>query len=255
MQGNLCQTWIRIFSFKNGSKILLMSSKRDYDPFHHVIVAKPIWAILIWLAWPGQRQCFLCTKNFWSKIETITAKKSHTKKEYQLLTDSLCMKAIFWSLVLMHSKLPFWYYMRRMEPSLWHTMVLSKMYYLLSNIFSPYFWWSGDPFYDPPPDRAKSPVRKITLQTWQLGHWYLRHAKMPTQYLLRLLPLLMLMLRIILATVWYKFGRWRLVLKLNFCSDFEHKGWSRFWSWSLYSILPLMFCRGYEVESWSRFWS
>ena len=58
--------------------------------------------------------------------------------------------------------------------------------------------------------------------------------------------------RIMLATV----------LKLNFCWDFEHKGWSRFWSWSsrcwswsLFSILPLMFCRPYEVESWSRFWS
>ena len=46
-------------------------------------------------------------------------------------------------------------------------------------------------------------------------------------------------------------------------SDFEHKGWSRFWSWrsarfwnwNLFSILPLMFCRGYEVESWSIFWS
>ena len=43
----------------------------------------------------------------------------------------------------------------------------------------------------------------------------------------------------------------------------EHKGWSRFWSWSsarfwnwsLFSILPLMFCRGDEVESWSIFWS
>ena len=46
--------------------------------------------------------------------------------------------------------------------------------------------------------------------------------------------------------------------KLNFCSDFEHKVWSRFWrwslgkiwSWSLGSFLLLMFCRGYEVESW-----
>ena len=139
MQGNLCQTWIRIFSFKNGSKILLMSSKRDYDPFHHVIVAKPIWAILIWLAWPGQRQCFLCTKNFWSKIETIKAKKSHTKKEYQLLTDSLCMKAIFWSLVLMHSM------------QVLHEEVV------------------GWPFYAPPPasDRVKSHVKKITLKTWK----------------------------------------------------------------------------------------
>ena len=50
--------------------------------------------------------------------------------------------------------------------------------------------------------------------------------------------------------------------ELNFCSDFEHKVWSRFWSWSsgkiwswgLASFFLLMFSRGYEVESWSRFW-
>ena len=62
---------------------------------------------------------------------------------------------------------------------------------------------------------------------------------------------------------WCRFGSWGLVIKLNFCSDFEHKVWSRFWSWSsgkiwswsLVSILLLMFCRGNEVESWSRFWS
>ena len=29
-----------------------------------------------------------------------------------------------------------------------------------------------------------------------------------------------------------RFGRWGLFIKLNFCSDFEHKVWSRFWSWS-----------------------
>ena len=53
------------------------------------------------------------------------------------------------------------------------------------------------------------------------------------------------------------------IWELNFCSDFEHKGWSsfaveaqaRFWSWILFSILPLMFCRDYEIESWSRVWS
>ena len=48
----------------------------------------------------------------------------------------------------------------------------------------------------------------------------------PTQSLLRLLLLLMLMLRIMLATACW-FGSWRLVIKLNICSDFEHKGWSR----------------------------
>ena len=88
-------------------------------------------------------------------------------------------------------------------------------------------------------------------------------VKMPTQNMLRWILLLMLMMRIMLATVCYRFGSWGLVIKLNFCSDFEHKVWSRFWSWvsgkiwswSLVGILLLMFCRGYEVESWSRFWT
>ena len=62
---------------------------------------------------------------------------------------------------------------------------------------------------------------------------------------------------IVLATICCRFWSWGLIKKLNFCFDFEHKGWSRFWSWSsarfwnwsLFSILPLMFWRGYEVES------
>ena len=41
-------------------------------------------------------------------------------------------------------------------------------------------------------------------------------VKMPTQNLLRLLLLLMLIVRIMLATVCYRFGSWRLVLNLNF---------------------------------------
>ena len=69
-------------------------------------------------------------------------------------------------------------------------------------------------------------------------------VKMPTQNLLRLLLLLMLVTRIVLATVCGRFGSWGLVKKLNFCSDFEHKVWSRFrswskgeiWSWSLVSF-------------------
>ena len=56
--------------------------------------------------------------------------------------------------------------------------------------------------------------------------------KMPTQNLLILLLLLMLMMRIMLATVCCRFGSWGLVIKVNFCSDLEHKVWSRFWSWS-----------------------
>ena len=59
------------------------------------------------------------------------------------------------------------------------------------------------------------------------------------------------------ATVCWRFGSWGLVIKLNYCSDFEHFGQdfkveveARFWSWSLVSILLLMFGWGYEVESW-----
>ena len=70
-----------------------------------------------------------------------------------------------------------------------------------------------------------------------------------------LLLLLMLMMRIMLATVWCILGSWSLVIKPNFCSDFEHKVCSRFWCWSSGKILPLIFCSRYEVESWSRCWS
>ena len=73
-------------------------------------------------------------------------------------------------------------------------------------------------------------------------------VKMPTLSLLTLLLLLMLMLRIMLATVCYRFGSWRLVLKLNFCPYFEHKGWSRFWSWSLGEILNLEFVQHFAVD-------
>ena len=38
-----------------------------------------------------------------------------------------------------------------------------------------------------------------------------------------------------------RFGSWSLVIKLNFCLDFEHKVWSRFWSWSSGEILKLKF--------------
>ena len=60
-------------------------------------------------------------------------------------------------------------------------------------------------------------------------------------------------MRIVLATNCCRFWSWGLVKKLNFCSDFEHKVWSRFWSWSsgkiwswsLINFFLLMFCRGY----------
>ena len=64
-------------------------------------------------------------------------------------------------------------------------------------------------------------------------------VKLPTQQLLRLLLLLMLMMRTVLATVCCRFGGWGLVIKLNFCSDFQHKVWV--WRWSSGKILKLMF--------------
>ena len=81
------------------------------------------------------------------------------------------------------------------------------------------------------------------------------------RFLSALFPCLLVM-RIMLATVCCRVGSWVLVMKLNFCTDFEHFGqdfevevqaW--FWSWSLVNILLLMFGWGYEVESWSIFWS
>ena len=71
--------------------------------------------------------------------------------------------------------------------------------------------------------------------------------------LLRLLLLLMLMMRNVLTTVCCRFGRWSLVLKLSFCSDFEHKVsrfgqdfevdvQARFWNWCLVIILLLIWC-------------
>ena len=55
-------------------------------------------------------------------------------------------------------------------------------------------------------------------------------VKMPTQNLLRLLLLLILVMRIVFATVCCRSGRPGLVITLNFCSDFEH------------------FCQDFEVE-------
>ena len=85
----------------------------------------------------------------------------------------------------------------------------------------------------------------------------LKAVKMPTQNLL-----LMLAMRIVLETVCCRFGSWGLVIKLNFCSDFEQFGQdfkaevqARFWSWSLVSVLLLVFGWCYEVESRSIFWS
>ena len=54
--------------------------------------------------------------------------------------------------------------------------------------------------------------------------------------------------RIVFSTVCCRFGSWRLVLKLNFCSDFEHKGWSRFCSWSSGKILKLDFVQHFAAD-------
>ena len=69
-------------------------------------------------------------------------------------------------------------------------------------------------------------------------------VKMPTQNLLRLCLLPMLVMRIVLATVNCRFGSWGLVIKLNFCSDFEHFG---------QDFLKLKFWRDFEAEVWSAF--
>ena len=66
-------------------------------------------------------------------------------------------------------------------------------------------------------------------------------VKISTQNFLMLLLLLMLMMRIVLATVCCRFRSWGLVKMLNFCSDFEHKVWPRFWSWTFGKILKLEF--------------
>ena len=52
-------------------------------------------------------------------------------------------------------------------------------------------------------------------------------VKMPTQNLLRLLLLLIIMVRNVLRTVWRRFGSWSWVINSNFCSDIEQKDWSQ----------------------------
>ena len=59
------------------------------------------------------------------------------------------------------------------------------------------------------------------------------------------------MMRIVLATVWCILGRWSLVIKPNFCSDFEHKVCSIFRS----LVEILMFGWDFEVSAYSRFWN
>ena len=77
----------------------------------------------------------------------------------------------------------------------------------------------------------------------------------PTQNLLRLALLLMLMMKIVLATVCCILGSWGLVIKPNFCSDFEHKVWSRFWCWSSGKIFRLVFGQYFAADVLQRLWS
>ena len=101
-------------------------------------------------------------------------------------------------------------------------------------------------------------------EIWLRWPW---RVKMPTQNLLRLLLLLMLIMRNMLTTVWCRFGRW-FGHKVKFLFRLWAQGfkvWSRFWSWCSGNILKLMFGHyfatdmmlgcGYEVQSWSRLWS
>ena len=92
----------------------------------------------------------------------------------------------------------------------------------------------------------------------------------------KLLLLLMIVMKIVLARVCCRFGNWGLVIKLYFCSDFEYFGrdfeaevWSVFCSWCLVEVTKLnlgqdseaMFGQGFnftfsrDADAWLRFWS
>ena len=45
---------------------------------------------------------------------------------------------------------------------------------------------------------------------------------------------------------------WKLKFGHKFCSDFEHKVWSRFWSWSWGEILKLKFGKYFAADVWLR---
>ena len=61
----------------------------------------------------------------------------------------------------------------------------------------------------------------------------------------RLLLLLVLVMRIVLATVWCRFGSWGLLINLWAL-------WSRFWSWSSGEILKLKFGQYFAADVWLR---
>ena len=70
---------------------------------------------------------------------------------------------------------------------------------------------------------CKKPHNYMFANVWHFphmcgkSHW---HAYFPLSYG-------WLVMRIVLAIVCCRFGSWRLLLKLHFCSDFKPKGWSR----------------------------
>ena len=84
--------------------------------------------------------------------------------------------------------------------------------------------------------------------------WPSWRVKMPTQNLLRLLLLLMLMPRYVLTIVWCRFRSWSLVIQSNFCLDFEHKVWSKFWTWSSGKILRLKSSQYFAADPCLRLW-
>ena len=62
-------------------------------------------------------------------------------------------------------------------------------------------------------------------------------------------------LRNVLTTIWCRFGSWVLVIKLNFCSELEHKTWSWFRSRSSGEILKMVFGQYFAADIWLRLWS
>ena len=80
---------------------------------------------------------------------------------------------------------------------------------------------------------------KLFFGVWESGE----RVKMPTQNLLRLLLLLMLMLRIMLATVCYRFGPKAKLLFRPWA-----QGLAQIWSWSSGKILKLEFVQYFAAD-------
>ena len=92
---------------------------------------------------------------------------------------------------------------------------------------------------------------------------------MPTQNLLRLLLLLMLIVRIMLATVCYRFGSWRLVpqtlstrvgqdFEVEVQQDFETGACSAFCRWCFLEVMKLKLILNFkfigDADVWLRCW-